>query len=145
MNRIHLSSKQTRRREKLNGLMCICSLGPAIRDFDPKPALKTRLGALFRKKNCRGRSLRGGLNELLGVRGGRAWAFEKHCASELQRPLRDAFLRAFSGNSHTHTQYPNRELTGASDLLRNPLFSKNASWGKAPGELRKGTGKLPSH
>ena len=51
----------------LNNLMCICSLGPSIMNFDPKLILAKWLEAPFMQKNGRGRSLQGKLNALMGA------------------------------------------------------------------------------
>ena len=61
------------------------------------PMFIRKLLEAISEENGLGRGPHGELNELVGVRGGRAWALEKKRASELQRPLWGAFSRAFSG------------------------------------------------
>ena len=51
----------------LNNLMCICSLGLSIMNFDPKLILAKRLKAPFMQKSGRGRSLQEKLNALMGA------------------------------------------------------------------------------
>jgi hypothetical protein len=51
----HLPPKHSR--PTFYNLMCICSLGPSITNFDLKPILAKWLEAPFMQKNGRGRSL----------------------------------------------------------------------------------------
>ena len=62
-------------------------LGSTVQDFGPEPSLMKWLEAPFLKKIAEGGAFTGSLTSSLGVRGGRAWALEKHRASELQRFL----------------------------------------------------------
>ena len=67
MNRIHTYLRNRLGVATLNNLMCICSLGPSIMNFDPKLILAKWLEAPFMQKNGRGRSLQGKLNALMGA------------------------------------------------------------------------------
>jgi hypothetical protein len=51
MNRLHTYLRNGLGVEKLNDLICICSNGPDLKDFDPKPALK-----VWRESEKRGRN-----------------------------------------------------------------------------------------
>ena len=62
MNRIHTYLRNRLGVATLNNLMCICSLGPSIMNFDPKLILAKWLEAPFMQKNGRARSLQGKLN-----------------------------------------------------------------------------------
>jgi hypothetical protein len=67
MNRIHTYLRNRLGVATLNNLMCICSLGPPIMNFDPKPILAKWLEEPFMQKNGRGRSLQGKLNALIAA------------------------------------------------------------------------------
>ena len=67
MNRIHTYLRNRLGVATLKNLMCICSLGPSIMNFDPKLILAKWLEAPFMQKNGRGRSLQGKLNALMGA------------------------------------------------------------------------------
>ena len=47
MNRLHTYLRNALSVESLNDLMCICSNGPELKDFEPMPMLKARLEPLL--------------------------------------------------------------------------------------------------
>jgi hypothetical protein len=67
MNRIHTYLRSRLGGALLNNLLCICSLGHSIPDFDPKPIVAKWLEAPFLQKNGSERSSQGKHNALMAA------------------------------------------------------------------------------
>ena len=130
--------------------MCSCSLGPAIRDFDPGPVMKKWLEAPFCRKLAEGGALTGSLTSSLGF-----------MAVALGRSIehsRSAVLPCSSVASGVLSHVPSREIHRKQKSNRElgffsgtPLFLKKcllpgerhrSSWGRAPGKCHPTSHRL---